>query len=199
VNNVEATHVSNSFRIDDTAPVTTADVTNGATLVGARTITLTPSDAGSGVLATYYKLDTGSFVAGNSVLVVGPASGSASHVLSWYSTDAAGNQEATQSVSFTLVAGTGPTKLSFRTNCTGYPEYGWVYFAVLDAGGTTIQEWALQGCTPGMEWDALVPAGAAYTLYGEIDEELGGYVDSATRAVLPAEAAPGATVEWWFH
>ena len=51
-----------------------------------------------------------------------------------------------------------------------------------------------------METAFDVPSGLGYELYGEFSdgssEEI---IDTATRAVSPSEAAPCATVEWWFH
>jgi hypothetical protein len=104
-NNTETTHVSNSFRIDTVAPATTNSAMSGNTYTGAQTFSLTPTDSGSGVASTWYKLDgAASFTSGTSVSVPAPSSGSASHTILWYSIDTAGNQEATHSVTFSVSA-----------------------------------------------------------------------------------------------
>ena len=41
---------------------------------------------------------------GTSISIAAPASGSASHTISWYSVDLAGNQEATKLATFTVAA-----------------------------------------------------------------------------------------------
>ena len=108
-NNTEATHVSSTFRIDTVPPVTTSNAVQGASYTGAQTFTLTATDTGgSGVAGTWYQIDNGAFLAGTSVAIPAPASGSASHTISWYSRDNATNQETTKSVSFTVHLDTTP-------------------------------------------------------------------------------------------
>ncbi|HEY5539839.1 MAG TPA: cytochrome c3 family protein, partial [Coriobacteriia bacterium] len=104
--NVEAPHDFVTFTvIDSIAPTTTSDAL--ATYTDSATIQLTATDnvGGSGVADTFWQLDTtfGSWTGGTFVTVAAPSSGSASHTLYFYSRDAAGNEEATQSVSFTIV------------------------------------------------------------------------------------------------
>ena len=104
-NNSEAIHTSNLFRVDTIAPVTTSSAVNGQTYVGGQTVTLTPADpGGSGVASTWYRLDGGALTAGSSIPIAAPASGSASHTLTWYSIDVATNQEATRTATFTVQA-----------------------------------------------------------------------------------------------
>jgi hypothetical protein len=73
---------------DTTAPVTTANVQSSYVSLAA--IALTATDAGSGVAATYYRLDGGAQVAGASIAV----SALGSHTLEYWSVDKAGNVEA---------------------------------------------------------------------------------------------------------
>ena len=65
-------------------------------------LTLEAADdpGGSGVAATYYQVDSGPWTEGTSLTVAGPAdhSNDGVHTVSYYSTDNAGNTEATQSV-----------------------------------------------------------------------------------------------------
>jgi predicted CxxxxCH...CXXCH cytochrome family protein len=104
-NNTETAHVSNSFRIDSVAPVTTCSAVEGSSYTGAQTFTLLALDpGGSGVASTRYQLDSGAWSTGTSIAVAAPASGSASHTISWYSLDVATNQEATHTVTFTVQA-----------------------------------------------------------------------------------------------
>ena len=108
-NNPETTHVSNSFRIDTVAPVTSNTAINGSSYTGAQTFTLSWADTGgSGVASTWYKLDGApTFTQGTSIAVAAPASGSVAHSIQWYSIDNAGNPETTKSVAFTVQAATG--------------------------------------------------------------------------------------------
>ena len=85
--------------VDTTAPVTTSDAE--ATYVTAAAITLTATDAGSGVAATYYKLDGGAQAAGTSITV----DRSGAHTLEFWSVDVAGNIETrTRPRRFTITA-----------------------------------------------------------------------------------------------
>jgi hypothetical protein len=101
--NIEAHHTT-SFTItapvpvDTTAPVTTSNAI--ATYVSSAAIRLTATDAGSGVAATYYKLDGGAQVAGTSIStsVVG------THTIEFWSVDVAGNIEAHETATFTVTA-----------------------------------------------------------------------------------------------
>ena len=54
-------------------------------------VTLTATDAGSGVKATYYKIDAGAFAAATSFTVTGDGL----HTFSYYSVDNANNTETT--------------------------------------------------------------------------------------------------------
>jgi hypothetical protein len=73
---------------DTTAPVTQAD-TPGVTVGTVTTVTLSATDAGSGVQATYYTIDGGVRQTGTSIAV--PADGA--HTLAYWSVDWAGNVE----------------------------------------------------------------------------------------------------------
>ena len=211
-NNTETTHVSNSFRIDTVAPVTTNSAVAGTTYTGAQTFSLTAADTGgSGVASIWYKLDSGAFATGTSVAVAAPASGSASHTISWYSLDSAGNQEATKSVAFAVAAVAGPpptTTLSFRTNAS-FGGWSYVTWEVHDADGNVVNDINGNPCTwwnddpghPSSMWiDYVVPAGVKYTMYGAWGPMPDGPdVDSGSRDVSPAEVAPGTTITWWWN
>ncbi|MHB8705315.1 MAG: OmpL47-type beta-barrel domain-containing protein, partial [Coriobacteriia bacterium] len=98
------THKTVSFTItapvvlDTTAPVTTSDAKT--TYVSSATVKLTATDAGSGVAATYYKLDGGAQTSGTTVSVTALGS----HTIEFWSVDVAGNAETHKTVSFTITA-----------------------------------------------------------------------------------------------
>lgn len=84
--------------VDVTAPVTTSNAV--ATYVSSASITLSATDAGSGVANTYYRLDGGAQVTGRTVNV----STLGSHTLEFWSVDVAGNIETHKTASFTITA-----------------------------------------------------------------------------------------------
>ena len=88
--NIEGTE-SCHVKIDTTAPVTT-DSASGGWLTGPTTVTLTPSDAASGVKTTAYCLDDGLWQNGTSVQVLDDGV----HTIAYASTDNAGNVEQTK-------------------------------------------------------------------------------------------------------
>jgi FG-GAP-like repeat len=75
-------------RIDTRAPQTSDDAATGWHS-GAVTLTLSPSDAASGVAGTTWSLDGGAAHPGTSV----PVSGDGAHTVTYFSTDNAGNAE----------------------------------------------------------------------------------------------------------
>ncbi|NOU62438.1 hypothetical protein GC096_00060 [Paenibacillus sp. LMG 31461] len=89
--------------VDDVPPVTVSDAPSGWQTT-AQVIHLTASDSGSGVAGTFYSLDHGAYIAGNTISITGEGV----HTLDYYSKDLAGNQEATQTVNV-RIDGTAPT------------------------------------------------------------------------------------------
>lgn len=79
-------------------------------------VTLTATDAGSGVASTVYSLDGAAKVAYSGPLTV---SAVGAHTLSYHSTDVAGNVESTHSASFSIAAKTD-TKLTSSANPSVY-------------------------------------------------------------------------------
>ena len=108
--NVEATNTKTFTVVADvTPPTTTCDAVDGRAYIGGQTFTLTAGDGnGTGVAGTWYKLDAGTWVKATSIPVAAPSTGTASHTLTWYSRDNAGNQETAQARSFTITAGAEP-------------------------------------------------------------------------------------------
>ncbi len=98
---------------DIVAPVTDSDAQS--TYAGPALITLTARDdvGGSGVAATYYKLDDDPLVNGTSVPVLPPLPGApVGHTLKYWSVDNAGNQEGSRYAFFTSYSATVPGLLT---------------------------------------------------------------------------------------
>lgn len=87
------TQGTETFVVDNTAPVTTCDAL--ASYVGDATIHMSATDNvdGSGVAHTYSILDGAPQVEGTTIFVPAPASGTASHTVECWSVDAVGNIE----------------------------------------------------------------------------------------------------------
>jgi len=109
---LEETARSVEFRIDTVAPVTAASLSGSQesdTYVGAVTVTLTASDDGSGVAVTKYRVDGGDWQTYPGPIQV---STEGTHIVEFYSADAAGLQESARFVSFRIRAeGANPSSL----------------------------------------------------------------------------------------
>ncbi len=121
--NVEP-YESCNVKIDTTLPTTTASgLATDRTSTWQRTpggFTLTASDAASGVATTEYAID-----GSDAQLYTGgpvPVSGDASHVITYWSTDAAGNVEATQTA-YMNIDTTAPT--TSADGLAAAPSTGW--------------------------------------------------------------------------
>jgi hypothetical protein len=79
-------------KLDTKKPVTTSVTNPGA---GSAAVTLTASDAGAGVAATYVSIDGGAYSTATSIVVTGAGR----HTVRFYSTDKAGNAESATSTS----------------------------------------------------------------------------------------------------
>ncbi|RLI92979.1 MAG: hypothetical protein DRO92_04755, partial [Candidatus Altiarchaeales archaeon] len=102
--------------LDKTPPSTTDDAPSGWQTSDV-TVTLTPSDATSGVDTTYYRIDSGSWTTGTSILL----DTDGNHQVDYYSTDVAGNTENTHTT-WVAVDETPPSVGS--TNLIGFLIYG---------------------------------------------------------------------------
>lgn len=86
---------------DTTPPITTSDA--ATSYANAATIRLTATDiGGTGVASTRYRLNGGPETVGTTIAVAGPASGSQTHTLEFWSVDVAGNVESPKTVTFTI-------------------------------------------------------------------------------------------------
>lgn len=98
--NIEESHQA-AFTVSDTLPPVTGANVQPEYADQAR-IRLTASDAGSAVTGTFYRVDEGPVLTGLDITVAGLGS----HTLQYWSRDAAGNVEQTQSASFSVKAAT---------------------------------------------------------------------------------------------
>ncbi|MDZ4169070.1 MAG: NHL repeat-containing protein, partial [Coriobacteriia bacterium] len=113
-------------KIDDVAPVTSIPPARSYTTTA--TFALLPTDAHSGVAASRWRVDGGSWTTGTAVSIPGTSLGD--HVLEWYSIDNVGNTETTQSAVIAILnryEQTEPAMLyrgSWATNTTGSHSAG---------------------------------------------------------------------------
>lgn len=178
---------------DATAPVTAADVV--ASYAGTATITLTPSDnvGGSGVRASYYRIDDGPQTEGVTIAVAPPATGSAQHTIEYWSVDFAGNVESPHRTATFSVTPQTLALLQFRWSPLGQGEAS---LHVQNAAGVTIASTQLSGTGSQLYWDVPVPAGQTYYLVCD------SYVDSYNRdsgggyGVWSGTLATGQTYIW---
>lgn len=106
---------------DTIPPVTTATLSgslSGAVYSSSVKVTLSATDSGSGVAATFYGLDGGAYVTYSSPFTV---SAIGTHTLHYYSRDVAGNTEAVHSLSFTIKSPTA-TALASSLNPSTYGQ-----------------------------------------------------------------------------
>ncbi|GAA3954885.1 hypothetical protein Aau02nite_85920 [Amorphoplanes auranticolor] len=155
---------------DTTPPVVTSQVTGdrntAGQYVGKATVTLTATDAESGVKTIEYNVDGGAFAAYTAPVVVGTAG---SHMVHFRATDVAGNTSAEQMVSFTVVAAPVPdttppvTSAAVRTEADGSAV---VTVTATDAGsGVASIEYALDsGAWTAYTSAVAVRAPGAHTL-----------------------------------
>jgi hypothetical protein len=96
---------SSSITLDQTPPHTTSSLSGSASgcggFFGSVSVTLTASDAASGVALTVYQVDGGSVHTYSGPFSV---SGVANHTVTFHSTDHAGNVESTQTTAVKIVA-----------------------------------------------------------------------------------------------
>lgn len=123
----EAT-VSVVVKVDTLAPVTAADLSGtpiGGWYTAAVTVTLTPSDATSGVASTEYQLDSTTWTAYTAPVAV---SAEGAHTFAYRSTDNAGNVEPTNSATINVDM-SGPSTMIALSGTSG--ANGWYTTTVI--------------------------------------------------------------------
>jgi hypothetical protein len=100
--------------IDATAPVTSQSGADSAWHNSDVHLTLSPSDPTSGVASTEYKIGSGDWTSGTSVTIPATAGGSndGPHVVSYRSTDVAGNVETAKTCTVNIVTSAPTTSVS---------------------------------------------------------------------------------------
>jgi RHS repeat-associated protein len=129
--NIE-TQKSASFVIDTTPPTTTSNALSFYN--GTAVITLSAGDTGSGVGATYYKVDGGAQTAGTAITVLPPASGTATHTISFWSVDNAGNVETAHMATFTVIPYDGAPPLTTSNAQSAYNGTATISLTATDTG-----------------------------------------------------------------
>ena len=123
---------------DTTPPVTVASGTDARWHRRAVTVTLSATDAGAGVAATYFQLDAGPWQAGTRCVVTAPADhkDDGVHTVAYYSVDQAGNSEVAQQVTV-MIDTTAPrlvwTRLAPEIVKTTRPEVA--HYRLAEASG----------------------------------------------------------------
>jgi hypothetical protein len=135
-----------TVKIDATPPVTTAKLAGslgtGGVYVGAVTVTLTATDAISGIASTSYSLDgTPAQTYSGPFTVTSPGT----HTLSFFSTNKAGDVEAANTLGFTNVASSAPTTVATPTGPAG--TNGWYTGAVSVSLSATDQNYPSSALT----------------------------------------------------
>lgn len=155
---------------DTTAPVVTGQVTGernpAGAYVGKATVTVTATDAGSGVARIEYNVDGGAFAAYTAPVVVDTVG---THMVHFRATDVAGNTSAEQMAGFAVVAAPVPdttppvTTAAVRTAADGSAV---VTITATDAGsGVASIEYALDsGAWTAYTAAVTVRAAGAHTL-----------------------------------
>ncbi|WP_410643425.1 OmpL47-type beta-barrel domain-containing protein [Amycolatopsis sp. lyj-346] len=115
-------------RSDTTAPAVSASVAGtqdaDGGYVGRATVTVTASDAGSGVASVEYRVDGGAWTAYAAPV---PVTAVGAHTVEFRASDVAGNTSLTGSVAFTVVAGGDTSAPAVSLQVRGNQDGGWNY------------------------------------------------------------------------
>ena len=153
--NVSDASMQTGVRVDNTAPVTTASGVPSGYSDSPVTVTLSPSDSGSGVADTTYQVDGGAAQHGTSVTIAAPSNGSndGSHTVAFSSTDVAGNVETQKSVTV-LIDATPPVCSS--CSASDYLSGTVTLTATTtDSGGAGLSSVTFQESADGTTWHDL--------------------------------------------
>jgi hypothetical protein len=170
------TGVSSLVNIDKTAPVTGISGTSNNWTNSSVTVTLSPVDALSGVASTSYSTDGGATQNGTSFTL----SAEGDHVVTYGSTDKAGNVEATRTA-HVKIDKTAPT-IGHAFTPAGYTDGAWtnagkvtVTFTCTDAGS------GVASCTPPVD---VTTEGAGQQVHGTGTDNAGNSAsDTATVSI----------------
>ncbi len=170
------TAISPAVNIDKTAPVTGIGGASNSWTNSSVTVTLSPADALSGVASTSYTVDGGATQSGTSFTL----STEGDHVITYGSTDKAGNVEAARTA-HVKIDKTAPT-IGHAFTPLGYSDGAWtnagtvtVTFTCTDAGS------GVASCTPPVN---VTTEGAAQQVHGTGTDNAGNTAtDTATVSI----------------
>ena len=128
--NNESSHTV-TFQIDTVAPVTLAQVAGtlagDGSYVSSVTVTLTASDATSGVRSEQYRVDGGPWRTYSAPFTLG---GNGAHALDYFATDVAGSAESVQGLSIRITGDSHVLPVSTLSSSGVMGENGWYVSAV---------------------------------------------------------------------
>ena len=128
--NNESSHTV-TFQIDTVAPVTLAQVAGtlagDGSYVSSVTVTLTASDATSGVQSEQYRVDGGPWRTYSAPFTLG---GNGAHALDYFATDVAGSAESVQGLSIRITGDSHVLPVSTLSSSGVMGENGWYVSAV---------------------------------------------------------------------
>jgi len=180
-----------TLKFDSVAPATTDDYAGGsAWQTGDVHFTLNASDATSGAAGTTWAVDGGTPQSGTDVIV----SGDGEHAVTYASADAAGNVEATHSVTVRIDA-TAPATTDDYAGDSAW-QTGDVHFALTPAdatSGVAATTWAVDGGTPQSGTDVTVTGDGEHTVAYFSTDVAGNTEDAHTMTVRIDATAPETT------
>jgi hypothetical protein len=189
-----------TVNIDTTPPTTTASGSDSAWSNTPVTVTLTPSDAGSGPASTQYSTDGGNnWTTGTSVTIPAPAGGSndGSHAVLYRSTDLLGNQELAKT-RLVNISTQAPTTTVSGADSAWHDGPVTLTFSASGAGTVTTQYSTDNGVTWTTGTSLTFPApldgsddGSHIVLYRSTDAA--GNLEALKSATVNIDAAPPTT------
>ncbi len=199
--NVETAN-SCTAKIDTTPPTTTASGSDSAWSNTPVTVTLTATDAGSGVAATQYSTDGGTtWTTGTSVIVPAPSNGAndGSHTIQYRSIDVVGNQEPveTRTVNISTQA---PVTTASGADSAWHDGPVTLTFSASGAGAVTTQYSTDGGTTWTTGTSLTIPAPAdgsndgVHTILYRSTDAAGNQETAKTATVYIDAAAPTTSV-----
>src|SRR2546426_794130 len=190
-----------SFQIDTVGPVSSAQVSgtlaNDGSYLSPVTVTLTSSDATSGVQSEQYRIDRGPWTAYSAPFTIG---GNGTHVVDYFATDVAGNSETVRSQSIWITGDLHPLPVSTLSSAGTAGASGWYVSSVtvtLEAtsgsGSAVSIAYRLQGNAWATYANPIVLLDGRHVLeYQATDAQ--GYSEPAKSAAINVDSTPPSLV-----
>jgi plastocyanin len=185
---------------DTTAPVVSASVAGTQDAeghyVGKAVVTVTASDAGSGVASVEYRVDGGAWTPYAAPV---PVTVAGAHTVEFRAADVAGNTSPVGSVAFTVVAGGDTAAPSVSMQVTGRQDGGWNYVgqatvtltaADAESGVDSIEYKVDSGAWTRYPAPVVVSALGAHTVRARATDVAGNVSAELTGAFTVVAAAP---------